>query len=50
MDVTGVTLDVSLSNIKTTTMHRFTAAVEDIINEEGQEVKIENELAAIDAM
>ncbi len=32
--------------------HKFTAAVEDIINEEVQEVKIENEkeLAEIDAV
>lgn len=54
MDVTGVTFDVSLktltlSNIFSMELHRFTAAIEDIINEAVQEAKIENELAKIDA-
>lgn len=54
MDVTGVTFDVTLktltlSNIFSMELHRFTAAIEDIINEAVQEAKIENELAKIDA-
>ncbi|MCL4419561.1 dynein heavy chain domain-containing protein, partial [Patescibacteria group bacterium] len=54
MDVTGVVFDISLktltlSNIFSMELHKFTAAVEDIINEAVQEGKIENELAKIEA-
>jgi len=54
MDVTKVTFDttlktLTLSNIFSMELHRFTADVEDIINEAGQEAKIENELAKIEA-
>jgi dynein heavy chain len=54
MDVTGVAFDTSLktltlSNIFSMELHKFTAMVEDIINEAVQEAKIENELAKIDA-
>ena len=54
MDVTGVTFDVSLktltlSNIFSMELHKYTTAIEDIINEAVQETKIENELAKIDA-
>jgi len=54
MDVTGVTFDVTLksltlSNIFSMELHKFSALIEDIINEAVQEAKIENELAKIDA-
>eukprot|EP01033_Poteriospumella_lacustris_P008676 gene8676-6241_t len=54
MDVTGVTFDVTLksltlSNIFSMELHKFTAAIEEIINEAVQEAKIENELAKIEA-
>jgi dynein heavy chain, axonemal len=54
MEVTKVTFDttlktLTLSNIFSMELHRFTADVEDIINESAQEAKIENELAKIEA-
>ncbi|KAJ1437467.1 dynein heavy chain, N-terminal region 2-domain-containing protein [Ochromonadaceae sp. CCMP2298] len=54
MDVTGVTFDISLktltlSNIFSMELHKYTASIEDIINEAVQEAKIENEMAKIDA-
>lgn len=54
MEVTGVTFDVTLktltlSNIFSMELHKFTAAIEEIINEAVQEAKIENELAKIEA-
>jgi dynein heavy chain, axonemal len=54
MDVTGVTFDVSLktltlSNIFSMELHKFTTAIEEIINEAVQEAKIENEMAKIEA-
>ena len=53
MQVTGVTFDASLktltlSNIFAMDLHKYSSAVEDIINEAVQEGKIENELAKID--
>eukprot|EP01040_Poterioochromonas_malhamensis_P005875 gene5875-6317_t len=54
MDVTGVTFDVSLktltlSNIFSMELHKFTAQIDEIVNEAVQEAKIENELAKIEA-
>ncbi len=54
MEVTGVTFDVTLksltlSNIFSMELHKFSALVDDIVNEAAQEGKIENELAKIDA-
>lgn len=46
-DVTLKTL--TLSNIFSMELHKFSALIEDIINEAVQEAKIENELAKIDA-
>lgn len=53
MDVTGVTFDVSLktltlSNIFAMDLNKYSAEVEEIINEAVQEGKIENELVKID--
>ena len=54
MEVTKVTFDVSLksltlNNIFAMELYRFTALIEEIINEASQEAKIENELNKIDA-
>ena len=54
MAATGVSFDVglktlTLSNIFAMELHRYSAAVEEIINEAVQEAKIENELAKIEA-
>ena len=53
MDVTGVTFDVSLRtltlyNIFAMELHKYTAAIEEIINEAVQEAKIEQELLKIE--
>merc|ERR1719197_1592070 len=54
MDVTGVKFDVTsstvtLGNIFAMELHRFTADIEEIVNEAMQEVKIEKEINNIDA-
>ena len=55
MGVTGVTFDttlktLTLSNIFSMELHRFTTDIEDIINESVQEAKIEGEIAKIEAV
>lgn len=53
MEVTSVKFDVgsstvTLGNIFAMELHRFTADIEDIVNEAVQELKIENELKRIE--